>query len=69
MIIDLKPSIPIAVNPIPIDTSKAPAIDFDDVWFKYPGTDEYVLKGVSFKINAGERIGIIGENGSGKTTL
>ena len=69
MIIDLKPSIPIAVNPIPIDTSKAPAIEFDDVWFKYPGTDEYVLKGVSFKINAGERIGIIGENGSGKTTL
>jgi|GEM_PF-1961856 len=69
MIIDIKPSILISESPVSFDATKAPSIEFDDVWFKYPGTDEYVLKGVSFKINSEERFGIIGENGSGKTTL
>lgn len=69
VIIDLKPSIPMIEKRIRIDLDKAPSIEFSDVWFKYPGTDEYVLKGVNFKINSGESIGIVGENGSGKTTV
>ncbi|MBO4355433.1 MAG: ABC transporter ATP-binding protein [Clostridia bacterium] len=43
-------------------------IEFRDVWFAYiPG--EWVLKGVSFKINAGETVAFVGATGSGKTTI
>lgn len=44
-------------------------IEFKNVSFKYPGTDEYVLKNISMKLNIGERLAIVGMNGSGKTTF
>jgi ATP-binding cassette subfamily B protein len=44
-------------------------IEFKDVSFKYPGTDTYVLKNLNLKINAGERLAVVGRNGSGKTTM
>ncbi len=44
-------------------------IEFKDVWFKYPDSESYVLKGVSFKIKQGQTVGIVGYTGSGKTTL
>ncbi len=45
------------------------SIEFNDVSFKYPNTDKYILKNISFKINKGEQISIVGLNGAGKTTL
>ncbi len=45
------------------------AITFDNVWFKFEDTDKYLLKGVNFKINAGETIAIVGKTGSGKSTI
>lgn len=44
-------------------------ITFDHVWFRYAGTQDYVLKDVSFQINNRQKVAIVGENGSGKTTL
>ncbi len=44
-------------------------IEFKDVTFKYPGSDLPALNNVSFKIRAGEKVGIIGPVGSGKTTI
>lgn len=44
-------------------------IEFDHVTFTYPGDDAPTLKDISFKVNAGEMIGIVGATGSGKTTL
>jgi ATPase subunit of ABC transporter with duplicated ATPase domains len=45
------------------------AVNVDRVSFKYPGSDTFVLKGVNFNVEAGDRLAIIGPNGSGKTTL
>lgn len=41
----------------------------DKLIYKIPNSDRFLIKGASFKINAGEVIGIIGPTGSGKTTL
>ncbi len=44
-------------------------IEFRDLTFRYPDGEFDVLSNVSFKINAGEFVGIVGKTGSGKTTL
>lgn len=44
-------------------------IEFKNVSFKYPNTDNYVLKNINLKFKTGERLAIVGVNGSGKTTL
>lgn len=44
-------------------------IEFKNLSFTYPGADYQALTDVSFKINAGESVGIIGRTGAGKTTL
>ena len=44
-------------------------IEYKDLTFNYPGVKEACLKNVSFKINPGEFVGIIGATGSGKTTI
>ena len=48
---------------------KAVTVEFDHVWFRYPGSGEYVLQDVSFVIAPEEKISIVGDNGAGKTTL
>ena len=44
-------------------------IEFDDVSFKFPDTEEHLLKKVKFKIQAGQTVAIIGRTGSGKSTI
>ena len=44
-------------------------IEFEHVSFKYPGTEEYILKDINLKIGRGESISLVGKNGSGKSTL
>ena len=44
-------------------------IVFDDVSFKYPRTDNFVLKDLSFKIDKNKITAIVGENGAGKSTI
>lgn len=45
------------------------SIEFRNVSFKYPRSEKAVLDNISFKINKGEKISIVGLNGAGKTTL
>ena len=44
-------------------------IKLENVKYAYPGADEYAIKGVSFTIQAGSFVAIVGHNGSGKSTL
>lgn len=44
-------------------------VEFKNVSFKYPDSDEYILKDISFTANMGETIAFIGSTGSGKSTL
>lgn len=44
-------------------------IEFEHVYFKYPNTNQYVLNDVSFVIESGQKISIVGLNGAGKTTI
>ncbi len=43
-------------------------IEFSDVWFAY-NAEEWILKDLSFKVNSGETLAIVGSTGSGKTTI
>ncbi len=50
-------------------TKKTGEIEFKNVSFRYPDADEYVLENISFKVNKGDTIAIIGSTGSGKSTI
>lgn len=52
-----------------IDNKKNPTIEFKNVSFKYPLTDEYILRNVSIVIPAGQHLSVVGLNGAGKTTF
>lgn len=52
-----------------IDLNSVESIEFNNVSFKYPSSNHNTLNNVSFKINKGENIAIIGENSAGKTTI
>lgn len=44
-------------------------IEFRDVGFRYPDSEEWALRGVNLSIRPGEKIALVGHNGAGKTTL
>ena len=44
-------------------------LEFKNVWFSYDGKDNWILKDISFTINPGETIALVGKTGSGKTTI
>lgn len=44
-------------------------IEFNNVSFKYPGTEEYILKDFNAKLEIGQHMAVVGKNGSGKTTF
>ncbi|WP_158606629.1 ABC transporter ATP-binding protein [Paenibacillus ginsengarvi] len=62
------------VNPVASGSEPFPAllkqgISFEDVWFRYPGQNDWVLQGVTFHAKAGQTVSLVGRNGAGKTTL
>jgi len=66
-ILDIEPKIVDEPDAIELESVRGD-IEFKDVWFSYV-PDEWVLKGVSFKVNAKETVAFVGSTGSGKTTI
>lgn len=66
-VFDMKPSV-IGAESDPEESESAPAIEFDSVSFTYNG-GEHALEDISFSLQKGETLGIIGGTGSGKSTL
>jgi len=61
--------LPVA-RPNAITLTQAPkTISVEDLTFNYPGSERSVLKNVSFSVDAGQHVAIVGENGAGKSTL
>jgi len=67
-VINIKPVIINPVNPKNISDT-TPEIEFKNIYFKYPGKENWILEDVSFKISPGQKIGLVGHNGAGKTTI
>jgi len=67
-IMSTEPAISSPASPVPMPQAPA-AIEFRDVSFRYPGTERDVLTGISFRVEPGQRIAVVGPTGSGKSTL
>ena len=52
-----------------IEVNHLPKIEFKHVSFMYPHSDHFAIEDVSFTLNPGDSLAIVGENGAGKTTL
>jgi ATP-binding cassette subfamily B protein len=54
--------------PSPAGVFPRHTVRLQDVWYRYPASDDWVLRGVSLSIPVGSRIALVGSTGSGKTT-
>ncbi len=67
--LELEPLLAATENGLIAPSPITQGIEFRNVSFTYPGSDHLVLKDISFSIQPGERIALVGLNGAGKTTL
>ena len=55
--------------PIQPDAPLAPVVEFEDVAFAYPAARRPAHRGLSFRVEPGQRVGFVGESGAGKSTI
>lgn len=67
--LELQPKISEPAHPKSLPKTIKHGITFQNVSFRYPGTERTALKNINLTIRPGETIALVGENGSGKTTL
>jgi ATP-binding cassette subfamily B protein len=67
-LLSIEPHVQDPLTPLPVPALKD-GIRFQDVDFRYPGSDRMILQGFNLALPAGKIAAIVGENGEGKTTL
>ena len=66
---EVRPTIRSGPRALPVPSPIREGYVFENVGFRYPGSERWAVRGLSFALGAGERIALVGENGAGKTTI
>lgn len=66
---EIEPTVLPPANPQKFPAPIKSAIKFENVGFRYPETENWVVRNLSFTLAAGDTLALVGENGAGKTTI
>ncbi len=67
--LEIKPVLADPPHPVPVPVPLRQGLRLEKVSFRYPGSDEYVLRNIGMELKPGQIVAVAGANGSGKTTL
>ncbi|HEY0529414.1 MAG TPA: ABC transporter ATP-binding protein [Gemmatimonadaceae bacterium] len=67
--LEMQPTISSRTNARPVPAKLKDGFVFEDVGFRYPGSDRWAVRHVDLTLRPGERVALVGENGAGKTTI
>jgi ATP-binding cassette subfamily B protein len=65
----IRPEIRSPAHAVPVPSPIREGLVFEEVGYRYPGTEIWALRGLSFAVRAGETVALVGGNGAGKTTI
>ena len=66
---EIRPQIRTVADPAQVPSPIREGLVFENVGYRYPGTQTWALRGLSFAVRAGETVALVGGNGAGKTTI
>ena len=66
---DVQPKVVSRPGAAPVPRPIREGFQFEDVGFRYPGSERWAVRGLTFALRPLERVALVGENGAGKTTL
>lgn len=66
---EIEPTVLAPASPKPFPVPIRDGVRFENVGFRYPEAENWVVRNLSFTLKAGETLALVGENGAGKTTI